>query len=135
MKGFEKAEKHTFVYWFAHWCAYQMTALVFHVWKPKYLLHDIEKPWLYLFSNSDKIKYLHTRNNKHHLQYKKGVKFIDYEAMVIDWECARFTKNFAPLNAKQMFNKKITAAQELYNYDDVIYFQTKLIETYNKLNL
>lgn len=47
--GFDKESRSTFKYWFAHWCAFQMVALDLHVWRPKYLLHDIEKPWLRLF--------------------------------------------------------------------------------------
>ena len=45
---FSKSERSSFKYWFAHWCAYNMTALNLGMWKPKYLLHDIEKPWLML---------------------------------------------------------------------------------------
>ena len=46
---FTKAERASFSYWFAHWCAYNMTALNLKCWKLKYLFHDIEKPWLMLF--------------------------------------------------------------------------------------
>ena len=45
---FTKEERSGFKYWFAHWCAFQMTALNLKCWRPKYLLHDIEKPWLSL---------------------------------------------------------------------------------------
>lgn len=45
---FTKEERSGFKYWFAHWCAFQMTALNLKCWRPKYLLHDIEKPWLKL---------------------------------------------------------------------------------------
>ena len=46
---FSKSERSSFKYWFAHWCAYNMTALNLGMWKPKYLWHDIEKPWLMMF--------------------------------------------------------------------------------------
>ena len=45
---FSKSERSSFKQWFAHWCAHKMTALNLGMWKPKYLLHDIEKPWLML---------------------------------------------------------------------------------------
>ena len=45
---FEEKDKSSFKYWFAHWCAYQMTALNCGAWKFKYLFHDIEKPFLEL---------------------------------------------------------------------------------------
>ena len=47
--GFDKEDRSTFPYWFAHWCAFQMTALNLGIWKFKYLFHDWEKPWLRLF--------------------------------------------------------------------------------------
>ena len=46
---FDKSQRSKFKYWFAHWCAFNMTALNLGVWKFKYLFHDIEKPWLMLF--------------------------------------------------------------------------------------
>ena len=45
---FTKKDRSSFKYWFAHWCGFQITALNLGIWKPKYLLHDIEKPWLKL---------------------------------------------------------------------------------------
>ena len=45
---FDKSQRSKFDYWFAHWCAFNMTALNLGVWKFKYLFHDIEKPWLML---------------------------------------------------------------------------------------
>lgn len=45
---FTKEERSGFKYWFAHWRAFQMTALNLKCRKFKYLLHNIEKPWLKL---------------------------------------------------------------------------------------
>ncbi len=103
---FTKEERSSFKYWFAHWCAFQMTALNLKCWKFKYLFHDIEKPWLKLFLTYDKVQHIHRTLNNHHLQYKY-TNCIDWEAMVIDWECSRFTKKTAPLTARETMMMKI----------------------------
>ena len=103
---FTKEERSSFKYWFAHWCAFQMTALNLKCWKFKYIFHDIEKPWLKLFLTYDKVQNLHRTLNNHHLQYKYPNR-IDWEAMVIDWECSRFTKEAAPLTARETMMMKI----------------------------
>lgn len=102
---FTKEERSTFKYWFAHWCAFQLVALVLRVWKPKYLLHDVEKPWLRLWyrGNYSKVQTWHRTHRKHHLDYP-GKK--DYLEMIIDWECSRFTKENAPLSAYQNFKRR-----------------------------
>lgn len=115
MKGFTKDQRSTFKYWFAHWCAFNMTALVYHVWRPKYLLHDIEKPWLLLWYKmlhrfkpewySDPYAWTqswHRRHNNHHIEY---LGKLDIDAMLIDWECSRFTKQNNPLPALGEINK------------------------------
>lgn len=97
---FKESEKSTFAYWFAHWCAFQMTALNYKMWKPKYLLHDIEKPWLMLIWNDyPRVKAWHRSHAAHHLEHVPG-KVYDWEAMTIDWECSRFTKESAQMNAR-----------------------------------
>ena len=103
---FTKEERSSFKYWFAHWCAFQMTALNLKCWKFKYLFHDIEKPWLKLFLTYDKVQHIHRTLNNHHLQYKYPNR-IDWKAMVIDWECSRFTKEAAPLTARETMMMKI----------------------------
>ena len=103
---FTKEERSSFKYWFAHWCAFQMTALNLKCWKFKYLFHDIEKPWLKLFLTYDKVQHIHRTLNNHYLQYKYPNR-IDWEAMVIDWECSRFTKEAAPLTARETMMMKI----------------------------
>ena len=107
MKLFKPEDKSTFKYWFAHWCAFQMTALNLRAWKFKYLFHDFEKPWLRLILPYEKVRNFHRRNNKHHLGYKNPLRY-DYEAMVIDWECSRFTKEDAPMNARETYEYFIT---------------------------
>ena len=103
---FSKEERSTFGYWFAHWCAFQMTALNLKVWRLKYLCHDISKPWLRLFLSYEKVQKIHRKHSKHHIEYKNPEK-IDWMSMVIDWECSRFTKQASPLNAREEFNQRI----------------------------
>ena len=107
---FTKKERSTFPYWFAHWCAFNMTALNCHAWKFKYLFHDFEKPWLRLFMPYKKVQKWHRRHNKHHIQWAdyhdNRYDKLDWEAMMIDWECSRFTKQGCPLNAAQELRKE-----------------------------
>ena len=124
---FTKEDRSTFPYWFAHWCAYNMTALNLKCWKFKYLFHDIEKPFLKLFLQYKDVQTWHRKHNKHHpewLEHKieecekyyefeeipKLIEDYDYECTLIDWECSRFTKISQPLDAKgefkRVFNKE-----------------------------
>jgi len=133
---FTKEDRSTFRYWFAHWCAYQMTALNLKVWKFKYLFHDIEKPWLKLFLPYNKVQEVHRKYNRHHTTYKGGVYKIDYEAMLIDWECSRFTKEAAQLTARETTPSEVLLlVRKGYSHDDVVYFQTTIYNTLNKLGL
>ena len=81
-----------------------MTALNLKHWKPKYLLHDIEKPFLKLFWDYKKVQKWHRTHNSHHTEYKGQ---WDTYAMVIDWECSRFTKVEAQLNAYDTLKRMI----------------------------
>jgi len=105
MKLFTKKDRSTFPYWFAHWAAYQMTATLCNAWKPKYLFHDFEKPFLMLlWKDYKRVQKFHREHNRHHLSYKGG-NTLDYEAIVIDWECSRFTKESSPLTALETAEK------------------------------
>lgn len=143
---FTKEERSGFKYWFAHWCAFQMTALNLKCWKFKYLFHDIEKPWLkLLIGDYSKVQSIHRKRNKHHIQYwidkQFNVKKTDWEAMVIDWECSRFTKLSAQLNARDTLEIEFEYLQKLKNdnvliNDDVInVFRENIENVLNKLNL
>lgn len=102
---FDKSQRSKFDYWFAHWCAFNMTALNLGVWKFKYLFHDIEKPWLMLmWKDYTRVQQWHRKHNNHHLEYEGE---YDFEAMVIDWECSRFTKSACTLTARQEFESLI----------------------------
>lgn len=99
MKLFTKAESHYMTYEIAHIAAVNMVAALCHAWKPKYLIHDIEKPFMtFLFHNAKKASKWHRQHNRHHIEYKGK---HDYEAMCIDWESARYTKAFSQLNCTQ----------------------------------
>lgn len=90
------------IYWFKHWLAYQLIAFKYKCWKWRFLFHDIEKPWLQLFISHDKVSKWHREHSRHHVEYK-GSKKLDYLGMIIDWECARYTKPNKPLNARKTF--------------------------------
>lgn len=84
--------------WFAHWCAFQMTALNLNCWKWRFLFHDMEKPFLDLFLPHATVRKIHRKFSRHHVEYIFP-KHYDLLAMVIDWECARFTKPDKPFGA------------------------------------
>ena len=115
---FTKEERSSFKYWFAHWCAFQMTALNNKCWKFKYLFHDIEKPWLMLiWKDYSRVQKWHRTHNSHHLEYKNKCE-IDYEAMAIDWECSRFTKDSSPRTAYEELCKVLGEMKETCNRPD-----------------
>ena len=123
---FERNDKRGFAYWFAHWCAYNMTAINCNAWKLKYLFHDIEKPWLELIMLHDKVKRFHQRHNRHHFTYRKRSR-VDWEALVIDWECSRFTKAFRSETAREVAKLRLLDGRiNLDEYGIVM----KIIERY-----
>ena len=68
-------------------------------------LHDSDK-FFYLYPvalilGHDKhwVKNHHRKNNRHHNECQKNKTRRDYIEMIIDWECARFTKPDKQLNA------------------------------------
>ena len=107
-KKFGKENRSSFSYWYNHWKAFNLVAIYYNAWKFKYLFHDFEKPWLKLFKDYKEVQRIHRHNNAHHLEYK-GAPNYDWDAMAIDWECSRYTKNAAPLTARQEARRKITS--------------------------
>lgn len=63
-------------------------------------LHDTDKLLLYLISSPESswISKWHRDHSGHH--HKMAKTKADYIQMVIDWECARYTKPDKPLNAR-----------------------------------
>ena len=103
-RKFDKSERSTINYWFWHWLAYNWVAWNLGVWHPRFLLHDIEKPWLkLLWGDYKKVQKWHKHHNKHHIFYGRmhGLNKIDWLAAIIDWECSRYTKNAAPRTARE----------------------------------
>lgn len=106
IKGFNKDSRSKWDYWFAHWCAFQLTAVTLHCWKLKYLLHDIEKPFLLTFSKDYSwVQSWHRKHNRHHTEWALCHDLcwdkIDWEAAIIDWECSALTKSEAQMNARE----------------------------------
>lgn len=64
-------------------------------------LHDIDKLFLYLLAKPGNkwVSNLHRYCSRHHTL--KARTRSDFVQMVIDWECARYTKPDKPLNARQ----------------------------------
>lgn len=60
------------------------------------ILHDVDKLFLYLFLDSEKVSKIHRKYSRHHDRARTEKDFIQ---VVIDWECARLTKEDKPLNA------------------------------------
>ena len=61
-------------------------------------VHDLDKVILYNFLPFEKVKKFHRNTARHHENSVRKTK-NDYIDMIIDWECARFTKPDKPLNA------------------------------------
>lgn len=99
---FNKDQRSTFRYWFWHYLSFNMVAMELKAWRFKYLFHDIEKPWLKLILRDyKKVQKWHRVHNSHHLEYK-GER--DWQAMVIDWEASRYTKQSCIRNAVEETN-------------------------------
>lgn len=74
------------------------------MWKPKWLLHDIEKPWLKLiWGDYLRVRQWHKHHNSHHIFYgrRNGMNKIDWLGAVIDWECSHLTKCVAVRNGRE----------------------------------
>lgn len=133
--GFRKSDRSSFKYWFAHWSAFQMTSLNHKVWRWKYLLHDIEKPWLKLFCKYPTVKEFHRTHADHHLDYGKlhGWCKMDWTAAVIDWECSRFTKMDAQLNARETL--ELQMKKDKWSDSDKVLIKHNIEMVLNKLGL
>lgn len=75
------------------------------------LVHDLDKllwwfPIGYLLGKNSQWVQKHHRNwARHHPHNPVNKNYNDYVEMIIDWECARFTKPDKPLNAYQTLYK------------------------------
>ena len=132
---FTKQDRSSFKYWFAHWCGFQLTALNLGIWKPKYLLHDIEKPWLKLLWRGDykKVQNWHRTHNKHHLEYGllNGWDAIDWEALMIDWECCGLSKQEAQLDARETLEYEINRDKWKDHSEEIVKHLLPILDKYN----
>ena len=63
------------------------------------IVHDLDKVILYNVCPHKKVKNFHRSTARHHIESKARKNRADYIEMIIDWECARYTKPDKPLNA------------------------------------
>lgn len=136
---FTKEERSSFPYWFAHWCAFQMTALNLRCWKPRFLLHDWYKPWLRLFLPYSIVQKIHKQNSKHHLEWfdkhgytLKNIYRFDWDSMIIDWECSRFTKEASQINAYKKW-EKVVDGLDPNNRNESLLREALVVIVYKKL--
>ena len=87
------------------------------------LVHDLDKVILYNIFSHNKVKEIHRKYARHHDNNIKKTE-NDYIEMIIDWECARFTKPDKPLNAYDTLykfyphlEKEILPLLKKYNLD------------------
>jgi hypothetical protein len=115
LKKFDKSQRSTFEYWINHYLAYNLVAMKLGVWKPKWLLHDIEKPWLkLLWVDYKRVQKWHKHHNRHHIFYGRrgGLNKVDWLAAVIDWEASRYTKLAAQKTAREEVESLLTQTEK-----------------------
>jgi len=75
------------------------------------IIHDTDKlfclyPLAFILGRDKKwVQNNHRKHNRHHVECKKERTRRDYIEMIIDWECARFTKADKPLDAYDTMKK------------------------------
>ena len=133
---FSKEERSKFPYWFAHWCAFNMTALNLKHWRFRYLFHDFEKPWLRLFLPYEKVQKFHRYHSAHHSEFFVRNGWLHWDDMIIDWECSHFTKTQSPWLANEVIDKEIEKLKALNPTEEQFeYFVEKSHEALRALGL
>ena len=66
-------------------------------------LHDIDKLLLYVVMDCKRASKLHRSYSRHHAA--RARTYMDFVQMVIDWECARYTKPDKQMNARETLDK------------------------------
>ena len=134
MKEFRKlskSERSTFPYWWEHWKAFNYVAWRLDIWKPSYLFHDILKPWLLLlWKDYKRVQQWHRLHSNHHLEALER-RNIDIDALIVDEECSRLTKESSPHSALEYLENLYIdlKTQLLYNTDRLV---TLKLEVVNK---
>lgn len=94
-------KKYTFTRWWAHYKAYQRVAHQLGVWHVKHLFHDLDKPVMNLVFSNQFVKNWHRTHAAHHMESSHP----DLVGAIVDWECSRYTKADAQLNARETLHK------------------------------
>ena len=74
-------------------------------------MHDNDKLFFLYFlamllnKDSKWVHNIHRKHNRHHIENSQVKTHNDYIEMIIDWECARYTKPDKPLNAYNTMKK------------------------------
>lgn len=135
MKKFNKQERSSWRYYWAHWCAFQMVAVTLGVWKPKHLFHDWYKPWLKMFGVPYKyIQKFHRTHSNHHLEYleHKNPANLDWISLIIDWECSQYTKEACKNNARDKMEDWISNnINDYYTIYCLNRYMRPLLDKYN----
>ena len=77
--------------------------------KRKYLFHDLDKVFMYIFFpylGTKLIHKIHATLSPHHVSYFRGISKVDKKQAILDWESARFTKPDKPQNAAETLVNK-----------------------------
>lgn len=110
-------------YTFKHYCAFLETEKKYLGYY-KYKFHDLDKILMYLiipWLGVDRIKNIHRKINKHHIQNNKPAWKCNYEEAVIDWECCRLTKPNEPMSAREYLEYKKDAFRPVhYKHMDIV---------------
>ena len=116
-------------YTFRHYLAFLKTEKEY-IGYYKYKFHDLDKILMYLvipWLGVDRIKKIHRKINKHHIQNNKPAWKCNYEEAVIDWECCRFTKPNEPMSAREYLeHKKSTLRPVHYKHMEIVLRQFNL---------
>ena len=96
---------------------------------------DIEKPFLmWLWRDYPRVKKFHRAHARHHFAYE-GDKGYDYLGMVIDWECSRFSKADAQMNAIETYDYELHKYMDAGNMRIVKELQLNIFPIIVNLNL
>lgn len=96
-----------------HWVALNKLAMQKKVWHWRFLLHDLDKVFLYCFIFKEKASAWHKDHSKHHV---RNNTVYDPLQAVLDWECARFTKPDKPLTARETWKKYYSDVKNVEPY-------------------
>lgn len=87
-----------------------------------------------IWKDYHKVKQYHRTHTRHHWAYA-GNKEYDYLAMVIDWECSRFSKADAQMTAFKTYNYELHKFMEANDTSKVKKLQLYVFPILEKLNL